>query len=88
MNYNKGIKFKLIETPHALIVGHEGVNVKGGQPLMMTDDPVQMATYLNRYLWGRANGESLDAAHTASLKECNVTLILPSSAAKTVPLSD
>lgn len=87
MNYNKGIKFKLIETPHALIIGHEGVNVREGQPLIQTDDSVQLATYLNRYLWGRANGEPLDVAHSAAMKECNVTLILPSSAAKTVPLT-
>lgn len=87
MNYNKGIKFKLIETKHALVIGHEGVNVRDGQPLIQTDDAVQLATYINRYVWGRANGETLDVAHTAALKEVNVTLVLPPSAARTVPLS-
>lgn len=88
MTYYKGMRLKVIETEHCLIIGREAVNVKGGAPLLMSDEPGPILQYLDRYLYGRLNGESLDVAHNAAIKVAGVTMFLPPSAAKTIPLTE
>ena len=87
MIFTKGMRLKVTEGNHYLMIAREGISVKDAQPLLMTDEPGPLLQYLDRYLYGRLNGEDQKTAHEAALKECGVTLVLPAAAGKTIPLS-
>ena len=75
MNLTPGTKYKVMETPEALVIVREGHNVTGGAPLVLADTP-DLNVWLSTYMKLRESGRSTEAAKEMGIRAVKAGLVL------------
>jgi len=75
MNLTPGTKYKVMETPQAIVIVREEHNVTDGHPLVIADTP-DLNVWLSVYMKMREAGRSMEAAKEMGISAVKSGLVL------------